>query len=58
MLATCRGTTNHIERFNAMLRARLGRLERKSQSFSRSLKLLNACVRLFLYGYKATRYLR
>ncbi|TLM88862.1 hypothetical protein FDY95_22025 [Hymenobacter jeollabukensis] len=41
-----------------MLRARLGRLERKSQSFSRSLKLLNACVRLFLYGYKATRYLR
>jgi IS1 family transposase len=53
--ATCRGTTNHIERFNATLRARLGRLVRKSLSFSRSLKLLDACVHLFLHSYNATR---
>lgn len=56
--ATCRGTTNHIERFNATLRARLGRLVRKSLSFSRSLKLLDACVHLFLHDYNATRHPR
>ncbi|WP_424321750.1 IS1 family transposase [Hymenobacter gummosus] len=46
MPTTCRGTTNHIERCNATLRARIGRLVRKSLSFSRSLKLLDACVNL------------
>jgi IS1 family transposase len=53
-----RGTTNHIERFNATLRARIGRLVRKSLSFSRSLKLLDACVLLFLHNYNATRHPR
>jgi insertion element IS1 protein InsB len=52
---TCRGTTNHIERFNATLRARIGRLVRKSLSFSRSRKLLDARINLFLHDYNRTR---
>ena len=51
-----RGTTNHIERFNATLRARIGRLVRKSLSFSRSLKLLDASLKIFLHDYNATRH--
>jgi IS1 family transposase len=50
-----RGTTNHVVRFNAPLRARLGRLVRKSRSFSRSWKLLDALIKLFLHHYNATR---
>ncbi|MCC3158659.1 IS1 family transposase [Hymenobacter sp. 15J16-1T3B] len=52
---TCRGTTNHIERFNATLRARIGQLVRKSLYFSRSLKILNAYLHLFLHNYNLTR---
>jgi insertion element IS1 protein InsB len=52
---TCRGTTNHVERFNATLRARLGRLVRKLFSFSRPLKLLDACLKIFLHDYNAAR---
>ncbi len=50
-----RGPTNHVERFNATRRARIGRLVRKSLSFSRSWKLLDAVVKLFLHDYNATR---
>jgi IS1 family transposase len=49
-----RGPTNRLERFNATLRARLGRLVRKSLSFSRSLAMLDACFKLFLHDYNAT----
>ncbi|RAK62176.1 IS1 family transposase, partial [Hymenobacter edaphi] len=38
--------------------ARIGRLVRKSLSFSRSLKLLDACIHLFLHDYNATRHPR
>lgn len=49
-----RGPTNRLERFNATLRARWGRLVRKSLSFSRSLAMLDACLKLFLHDYNAT----
>jgi IS1 family transposase len=44
-----RGPTNRLERFNATLRARLGRLVRESLSFSRCPRMLDHCIRLFLH---------
>ncbi len=43
--------TNHIERFNNMLRQRLGRFVRKTLSFSKSDVMHENCLRLFLHHY-------
>lgn len=45
------GQTCAIERFNNTLRQRLGRLVRKTLSFSKSEELLEACLFLFLWRY-------
>lgn len=45
------GQTNHIERFNNTLRQRLARLVRKTLSFSKSIRMLEACLNLFLWRY-------
>ena len=45
------GPTNHVERFNATLRARLGRLVRKTLSFAKSQLMLEISIRLFLHQY-------
>jgi IS1 family transposase len=45
------GQTNHIERFNLTLRQRLGRLVRKTLSFSKSLFMHILSIRLFLHSY-------
>jgi insertion element IS1 protein InsB len=45
------GQTCAIERFNNTLRQRLGRLVRKTLSFSRSQRMLEACLFLFLWRY-------
>jgi IS1 family transposase len=47
------GETAHIERLNNTLRQRLGRLVRKTLSFSKSQTMLEACLCLFLHGYNA-----
>ena len=51
------GPTNHVERFNATLRARLGRLMRKTLSFAKSHLMLEIYICLFLHQYNLTRYL-
>ncbi|BCM91746.1 hypothetical protein IAD21_03621 [Abditibacteriota bacterium] len=43
--------TNHLERFNATLRGRLGRLTRKTLSYSKSYFMHIVHIRLFLYQY-------
>jgi IS1 family transposase len=45
------GETAHIERLNNTLRQRLGRLVRKTLSFSKSDLLHQACLRLFIWRY-------
>lgn len=52
------GETNHVERFNLTLRQRIGRLTRKTLSFSKSVLMHLIVFRLFLvpYNYKAKRY--
>ncbi len=45
------GETSHIERLNLTLRQRLGRLARKSLSFSKSDLMLGSCLELFLHDY-------
>ncbi len=45
------GLTAHVERWNNTLRQRLGRFVRKSLSFSKSEKMHDICLRLFLYDY-------
>ena len=45
------GETAHIERHNNTLRQRLGRLVRKSLSFSKAREMLEACLRLFFHRY-------
>ena len=47
------GDTNHVERFNATLRNRLGRLTRKSLSFSKSFDGHQATIHAFLLAYNA-----
>ena len=43
--------TNHVERFNNTLRQRLGRLSRKTLSFSKSIKWLEITLKLFTWKY-------
>lgn len=45
------GQTNHIERFNNTLRQRLARFVRKTLSFSKSERMHENCLRLFLHHY-------
>ena len=45
------GQTNHIERFWATLRNRLGRLTRKTLSFSKALEPLKDILTVFVYNY-------
>jgi insertion element IS1 protein InsB len=49
------GATAHIERWNNTLRQRLGRFVRKTLSFSKSLFMHDACLRLFLHRYNLER---
>jgi insertion element IS1 protein InsB len=48
------GQTNHIERFNNTIRQRLGRLTRKSLSFSKSDQHHYIHLRLFINRYNST----
>ena len=43
------GGTAHVERWNTTLRQRLARLVRKTLSFSKSLVMHEACLKLFLH---------
>jgi insertion element IS1 protein InsB len=45
------GLTAHVERWNNTLRQRLGRFVSKSLSFSKSDKMHELCLRLFLHDY-------
>ncbi|PQV64301.1 Transposase, IS1 family [Abditibacterium utsteinense] len=45
------GETNHVERFNLTLRQRIGRLTRKTLSFSKSVLMHLIVFRLFLVQY-------
>ncbi len=45
------GLTAHVERWNNTLRQRLGRFVRKSLSFSKSEKMHEICLLLFLHRY-------
>ena len=50
------GLTNTVERFNLTLRQRLGRMVRKTLSFSKSWAMHLLCLRIFVDGYN--RYCR
>lgn len=50
-----RGSTNPIERFNNTLRQRLGRLVRKTLSFSKCPALHEIVLRLFLHRHNLER---
>lgn len=55
------GETDHVERFNLTLRQRIGRLTRKTLSFSKSVLMHLIVFRLFLVRYnkhKAQHYFR
>jgi IS1 family transposase len=43
------GETAHVERWNTMLRQRVGRFVRKTLSFSQASFMHEACLRLFLH---------
>jgi len=43
--------THHIERWNNTLRQHLGRLVRKTLSFSKLLEMHEICLKLFLHRY-------
>ncbi len=49
------GETNHVERFNLTLRQRIGRLTRKTLSFSKSVLMHLVVFRLFLVRYNAQK---
>jgi IS1 family transposase len=49
------GETAHVERWNNTLRHRLARFVRKTLSFSKSLFMHEACLRLFLHRYNRER---
>ena len=50
-----RGPTNHVERFNNTLRQRLGRLVRKTLSFSKCPLMHERVIHLFLHRYNQER---
>ena len=52
--ATAKGETNHVERFNNTLRQRLGRLVRKTLSFSKSREMHEAALTVFIHNYNAS----
>jgi IS1 family transposase len=45
------GETAHVERWNNTLRQRLGRFVRKTLSFSKSDRMHELCLQLFLHRY-------
>ena len=45
------GLTNTIERFNLTLRQRVGRMVRRTLSFSKSWRMHVLCLRLFIHDY-------
>ena len=45
------GKTNTVERFNNTLRQRLGRFVRKTLSFSKTKRMHEKCLMLFLHNY-------
>ena len=45
------GQTNHVERFNNVLRQRLARFVRRTLSFSKTGAMHEDCLRLFLHEY-------
>jgi len=45
------GLTAHVERWNNTLRQRLGRFVRKTLSFSKSDRMHEICLRLFIHRY-------
>lgn len=49
------GETAHVERWNNTLRQRLARFVRKTLSFSKSLGMHDACLKLFLHRYNRER---
>jgi len=49
------GETAHVERWNNTLRQRLARFVRKTLSFSKSLLMHTACLKLFLHRYNLER---
>lgn len=49
------GQTCHIERFNNVLRQRMGRLVRKTLSFSKTDEWHDRCLRLFLHEYNLNK---
>ena len=49
------GETNHVERFNLTLRQRVGRLTRKTLSFSKGLLWHYRHIRLFLRTYNTRK---
>jgi insertion element IS1 protein InsB len=49
------GETAHVERWNNTLRQRLARFVRKTLSFSKSLVMHEACLKLFLHRYNRER---
>ena len=49
------GETAHVEHWNNTLRQRLARFVRKTLSFSKSLVMHNACLKLFLHRYNRER---
>ena len=49
------GQTAHVERWNLTLRQRLARFVRRTLSFSKSEKMHEACLRLFIHRYNYNR---
>ncbi len=49
------GDTAHVERWNNTRRQRLARFVRQTLSFSQSLSMHEACLRLFLHRYNLER---
>ncbi len=49
------GLTAHVERWNNTLRQRLARFVRKTLSFSKSDRMHEICLRLFLHRYDLSR---
>ena len=48
------GQTAHVERWNLTLRQRLARFVRRTLSFSKSEKMHEACLRLFIHRYNGS----